>query len=660
MSILSIITSLITLGANASWVDGPLMGIVLKIDGWIYELVSKAFNLFMLMCSVNFNSISGLIAPLLDRIQAVILVFVVFKLGVSLITYLLNPEKAAQEGSKIIINIFITAAFLIGYNFVFGVFNELNLLIMGNPTNYPYTTLSTVADLTNGDSDKGLIMRFVFGDSEEVEDVGDFLAFETLSIFIYNWDNPGSQSILEREICTDGICEFGNLSNVSGRIGKDLEFHPGGLIIGLFLIYSIVKSAIQIGIRMFKLIILQMLAPLAIVSILEGGIKAKTFQNYVQKYISVFLEAAIRMVSMLIITVFVCQFFVNSNDFFGNLPGDSGWVQFLIKVLLVAAGYQFASELPKFVDEIIGTHLSGGGNNKGLNFLGGLIGGVAGGALGLATGVTSGIAAGAGVTGTLGNAFSGMVGGASGGAKGKNIAEKFKSIGENNKNNQERALRIARQGGGLSYAGQQIEGFFGVPSSQAAETQRIADTSTALENMISARSAAIAEEVSAAYTDSATGEKFEFRGADGKFLKYGSSAEDFSAKAVENDQTAKNLLMTYQDQSQSITDRQAAYDQYLARRKTVTDAAERYYNESLFTNANVNASKTVQETTSLYDKRAEAGEKSSDLAKYQKDGRTDVKAGIKQTRLNIAGRKADSENRGASRRANRQGRYGGK
>ena len=45
MSILSIITSLITLGANASWVDGPLMGIVLKIDGWIYELVSKAFNL---------------------------------------------------------------------------------------------------------------------------------------------------------------------------------------------------------------------------------------------------------------------------------------------------------------------------------------------------------------------------------------------------------------------------------------------------------------------------------------------------------------------------------------------------------------------------------------------------------------------------------------
>ena len=101
------------------------------------------------------------------------------------------------------------------------------------------------------------------------------------------------------------------------------------------------------------------------------------------------------------------------------------------------------------------------------------------------------------------------------------------------------------------------------------------------------------------------------------------------------------------------------YKEYLARKKAVTDEAERYYHESLFSNDTVNGSKTVRETTALYDKRAAKGESSKELAKYKKDGRTDVKAGIKETRLAIAGRQSDSENRGASRRANRQGRFGG-
>ena len=493
MSILSIVTSLITLGANASWITGPLMGIVLKIDGWIYELVSLSFNLFLLMCSVNFNSISGLIAPLLDRIQAVILVFVVFKLGVSLITYLLNPEKAAQEGSKIIINVFITAAFLIGYNFVFGVFNELNLLIMGNPTNYPYTTLSSIAELTNGDSDKGLIMRFIFGDSEEVEDVGDFLAFETLSIFIYNWDNPGGQSILEGEICKNGKCDFASLDDVSGRIGKTLEFHPGGLIIGLFLIYSIVKSSIQVGIRMFKLIILQMLAPIAIVTILSDGIKSKTFQNYVQKYISVFLEAFIRMLSTLIITVFVCQFFVNSNDFFGNLPGDSGWVQFLIKLLLVAAGYQFASELPKFIDEIIGTHIGDGGKSKGMEFLGGLIGGGIGAATGLVSGVASGISGGAGLS-SIGNGIAGAVTGAGAGFKGNTIAEKMKNLKSSRDANYARAQNIAARGGLGAMAGGALMNAVGVGRGQDRDLAKLDKQSEALEAYDAALKHAIKDE----------------------------------------------------------------------------------------------------------------------------------------------------------------------
>ena len=649
MSILSIITKLITLGANSSWVDGPLMGIVLKLDGWIYELLSKAFNLFLLMCSVNYSSISGLIAPLIDRIEALILVFVVFKLGVSLISYLLNPDSAAKEGSKIIINIFITAAFLIGYNFVFGVFNELNLLIMGNPTNYPYTTLSSVADMVEVDKDKGLIMRFVFGDTEDVDDIGDFLAFETLSIFVYDWGSPGSQSILTDEICTDGQCDFGRLSSLSGRIGKTLEYHPGGILVGLFLIYSIVKSAIQIGIRMFKLMIMQMIAPIVIVTILSDGIKSEKFQKYVKMYIQVFLEAFIRILSLLVVTVFVCQFFVNSNDFFGNLPSESGWVRFLITILLVAAGYQFAGDLPKFLEDLIGAKM-GGDTTKGFQFLGGLIGGGVGGAIGLATGLSSGIHGGAGVVGTLGNTVSGAIGGAAGGVRGKTIADKFKSVGETSKANRERAQRIARQGGGLAYAGQQIGAFFGQGNGPEMNAERLEDTGKAFDDMITARANFMADDKSSyGYGDNR--------------VKWGTDADSFAEQAIEYDENVNKLRDKYEAlRASGSSDPEAlrtARQEWLTKRDERMSELKNEWHAELFSHSkevegrtvSVNDNAMVKETTSNYERRAHDGYSAEDVASGRKSA--------KDVRKYYAGEAAKQRSRWGRRVQDRQGRYGG-
>jgi len=443
MFLTTFISSLINIGAN--WGLGLFYSLLLRIDGWIYQLVSYAFNVFLLMCQVNYNSIYGIAAPLINRLQAVILVLIVFKIGVSLINYLLNPDSAMKDGSKLITNIFITAALLISQSFIFGLLNDFTLLMVGNQTGYPYTTLSTIVDLPD-QNDKGLILRAMFGSgSDEIEDIGDYLAFETLAIFIHNYDDPTNSSVLEKTICdSDGTCDFNKLHNLGEKVDLTVEYHGGiCFIIGLYIIYSIAKAAIEVGIRMFKLLILQIIAPVAIISIIKDGTKAGTFQSYIKKLGSVFVEAFARMFTMLLTVVFVCKFFVNIGDFFGNLTTAEGkFTKGLIIIIVIVAAFKIAGDIPKFIDEALGTKLSGDKKDG----FGHFVGGVLGAGLGATVGAIGG-AAGGGFGGALAGAGQGFINGAKSGSKGNNVAEFFKGQKDIRKNALQGGQNIAARGG---------------------------------------------------------------------------------------------------------------------------------------------------------------------------------------------------------------------
>ena len=98
----------------------------------------------MLMAQLNFNVVYAWVAPLIDRIKAIIMVLIMFKLGYSLIQYMINPDKLSDNsigGAALIKNIAWCSALLISYTFIFSVMNELSLLIIGVPKGYEFTTL---------------------------------------------------------------------------------------------------------------------------------------------------------------------------------------------------------------------------------------------------------------------------------------------------------------------------------------------------------------------------------------------------------------------------------------------------------------------------------------------------------------------------------------
>ena len=155
---MSFVTSLISISSLATWVFLPLNAIFLVLDGIAYSLLAYTYKVFMLIAQLNYNVLYAWMAPLIDRVKALILVLIMFKVGYALIQYMINPDKlddSSKGGPALIKNIGICAGLLIIYSFVFSVMNELTLLFIGVPEGYEFTTLKEVADVTNTGSDSG-------------------------------------------------------------------------------------------------------------------------------------------------------------------------------------------------------------------------------------------------------------------------------------------------------------------------------------------------------------------------------------------------------------------------------------------------------------------------------------------------------------------------
>lgn len=425
---MSFITSLISFGVY--WIFKPLFSLLLYIDGVAYSLVAYSYKVFMLMAQLNFNVVYAWVAPLIDRIKAIIMVLIMFKLGYSLIQYMINPDKLSNEttgGAALIKNIAWCSVLLISYTFIFSVMNELSLLIIGVPKGYEFTTLKEIADVTTDgqENDSGLIARFIFGtQADDMGDFGKYLATTTLQVFLHGKDNQASivESIYSKQVNEDiNSFDLTKITDVVSALDKTVEYkYPIiSTAMAIYLIWSIVKLAIEIGVRMFKLIVLQIMAPVAIVSIIDKGFNAKPWKMFIDTYWKTWIDAFIRVGSLFLVTAFISKFWTDRSALF---PEVDGFTRYIVLLIVIFAAYRFAQLLPKFIDGIFGHSLSEN-NSKGF---GKVLGGIAGFGLGAVGGLATGIAAKNGLGGILSNTLGGAFGGASSGSKGKNVADFFK------------------------------------------------------------------------------------------------------------------------------------------------------------------------------------------------------------------------------------------
>lgn len=550
------------------WVASIFYTACLFILGIVYFLLSKVYNLFMIVSQLNMSSIGFLITPLVDRLKAVIMVFILFKLGIMLINYMVKPEEAASGGTKIIKNIFIVGAMLICYNLVFNALNELSMLIIGVPENYEFTTLSNLAGVTNDGNDAGLINRFIFGEESEIDDIGDYISYQMLGMVLPDADNENESTKLKETISDGDSYDFMKTSNLSKEVGKTVKYYGlVGTLVAAYMIYSIATITIEIAVRMFKLMVLQLIAPIAIITKLDD--KSNVFNNFVKMYFSTYISAFTRILTLLVTNVIITKAITNIGDIFSGLPETGGFTKALLVIIIVVAGYTFVRALPNFLKEIFNINLEG--SKDGQKSIAGILGAGIGTTSALAAGITSG----AGVLTTAANMVGGFHQGFQGGYKGDKISDSIKNIGAANEKSRQRVEGWVNRGGVGNVALGNVENAFGVGRRQDNRVSNMDKLDSALQAYDAAQIAEI-KDTKVGDLANLTGQYYA-EGANN--IKFGESKDSFAQQLLDYDTQYQAAQAAYETAKKSGDESQiaAAQKSFIETRDKRLDAAKTLY-----------------------------------------------------------------------------------
>ena len=389
---------------EASWTITQIRGLFVSINYCVYSLfrwiIQGAFDI------ANITSNFTLMEEIRSRVYVLLGIFMIFKISISLINYMINPDSMADKekgAGKLITRIVTSLAFLIILPFLF-------------------EKLQTAQEVF-----LPVLPKIVLGKNvTKEEDIGknaDELALATMRAFYRPCDECETE-VDEIYSLEDMYSTYSDAANreitktVDGEGEKeskkvyDYEFnYLFALITGIVMVLILVGITVSIAIRVFKLLILEMLAPIPIISYIDPkSSKNGAFASWAKQVALTFLDIFIKIGLLYMVIYFISKLFSNGTDAlfdFGDMKKSSLEYKYL-KVFIIIGLLMFAKDAPKFIKDALGLKES----NRG--FLEGILGATSGAAAGAVSGAISGRGLAGAATGLMAGASAGYQGGIAG------------------------------------------------------------------------------------------------------------------------------------------------------------------------------------------------------------------------------------------------------
>lgn len=396
--------------------------VVFSLLSWMIEGV---FNLSSLMLSADFAKL------IYTRIYIILGVFMVFKLTFSFLKYLVSPDAMTdkeQGVGKLIGRVVAMIIMLIAFPIVF--FNPvpgdsqnrtvLAVLQDGVVKTLPRIILGQAIDNTNASG------------GVNAKDNGKELALSMLKSFYYpsvcdedskNYDQSKasncseyftgkSTTISDKGLESTGIDSFSKFYNsVLNEAGNDTYAYqymwPLTTVTGILLIAIMAGICIDVAVRCFKLLILEVMAPVPIMTYIDPkASKDGSFAAWSKTLISTYIDLFVKLGTVYLVLLLASALFKQELFDKAAYNNFSGLSYLYVQVFLVIGLFQFAKMAPKFIKDALGIKDNGGGSG---GFMGKAFAGMAGAAAGFAGGVATGGLAG-GLSGIMTGASSGLAG----------------------------------------------------------------------------------------------------------------------------------------------------------------------------------------------------------------------------------------------------------
>lgn len=372
---------------------GGIDYLVYTLLGWVIEGI---FNLSSIFANKDVTEI------IYTRIYTVLAIFMVFKLTFSFIKYVVSPDTMVdkeQGVGKIIARTLTMLAILIILPTIFfksDIFPGQNAPILTMLQNGVIKTLPKV--ILGISDDNG-------NTTTTAKENGNVMALNMLSSLYYP-NECKDAAVCDSDNKLTSLSGFSTSLNMTDTNSSYVYYYmwPLTTLCGIILVFILVGIAVDVAIRVFKLMILQMIAPIPVMTYIDPkSSKDGAFNSWIKTFTTTYLDIFIKLGTVYLLLLFVKEFF--SGKLFGNVYKTLGFASGnFVMIFLIIGLFQFAKEAPKFIKDALGIKDSGGGSFMG-KALSGMAGAAAGFAGGLATGGLSG-----GLSGIMTGASSGLAG----------------------------------------------------------------------------------------------------------------------------------------------------------------------------------------------------------------------------------------------------------
>ena len=354
------------------------------IDKIVYNFISSIYDLLITIARTSVLTQAD-IADMADRIYKLLAIFMIFKVTLSLITYVVNPDDFSDKSkgvAKLGTNIVISLAMLVLTPYIF---------------NYAYQFQTIILE------DNSLATLIFGGDSEEENSffntAGDDMAYITMSAFIS--PNLSLGDIHECSILIDsdtkkfnGACKDALTAQTSDQNFKEqtLKNYIGGVensnlellfrqdlvlatdeaneefimdykfifstVVGVVIILLLITFCMDVAVRSIKLAFLQLIAPIPILSYVDpksgkDGLFKKWYEMCIKTFISLFVRLLALYFAVYIISKVADLKMVDLVD--GSYQTNA-----LVAIFIIIGALMFAKQLPKIL-EGLGIKLDGDG-----------------------------------------------------------------------------------------------------------------------------------------------------------------------------------------------------------------------------------------------------------------------------------------------------------
>lgn len=403
------------------WLTDILRDISIFIDSIVYGFVYTLYNLFMSLANLKLFTAEAF-EVLAERVYVVLGLFMLFRIGFSLLQYIAMPEKTKDEttgAGKMVSHTVLALFMLVITPWLFSQLyslqgsiiksNVIGKLILGAST----TSGTGVDDATNltlnraaTDTQFLLFGAFFQVDAGTIAECrkSPLLGSTAMALNDEKCLEKVAEAIKSNNIVDVNIESFYYINKAAGdprhfnnfmkivnvKVDDKYVFDYKSVIstiAGIIVIIMLARFCIDLALRAVYLGFLQLIAPVPIIAYIDPAKGSQIFTNWIREVVQTFLSLFFRLIA-----IFLAVFFIQivAENILGSLElqyhdkdfcndGSCDGQAPLLYVLLVIGTYWFAQKIPEYIEKIFNIPKVGESIKKGINGgLGFLTGGMTG------------------------------------------------------------------------------------------------------------------------------------------------------------------------------------------------------------------------------------------------------------------------------------------